>query len=94
MIPSEAEGKHIKVVVVPQTISGTMGETAEYKVEAFVREGYEDPSSPGSDVELGKGVNIFLAGDSTVKDYSANGMYMSGKAQARRFMGRIFAEFL
>lgn len=81
-IPSEAEGKRIKVVVIPQTISGTTGEAAEYKVEAFVREGYEDPSSTGSDIELGKGVNIFLAGDSTVKDYSANGMYMSGKAQA------------
>ena len=92
-IPSEAEGKHIKVVVIPQTISGTTGEAAEYKVEAFVREGYEDPSSTGSDIELGKGVNIFLAGDSTVKDYSANGMYMSGKAQAEGSWGEYLQSF-
>ena len=92
-IPSEAEGKRIKVVVIPQTISGTTGEAAEYKVEAFVREGYEDPSSTGSDIELGKGVNIFLAGDSTVKDYSANGMYMSGKAQAEGSWGEYLQSF-
>lgn len=49
------KAKHIKVVVIPQTISGTTGEAAEYKVEAFVREGLEDPSSTGSDIELGKG---------------------------------------
>lgn len=92
-IPAEAAGKHIKVTVTPQTISGTTGVALSYQVEAFVREGYENPSGGGSDIELGDGVNIFLAGDSTVKDYSANGMYMSGKAQAEGSWGEFLQTF-
>ena len=93
-IPSEAEGKHIKVVVIPQTISGTTGEAAEYKVEAFVREGYEDPSSTGSDIELGKGVNIFPCRRFYGKGLFCKRNVYVRQGTGRRFMGRIFAEFL
>lgn len=92
-ITADAAGKHIKVVVIPQTISGTVGTELSYQVEAFVREGYENPSAGSSDITLGDGVNIFLAGDSTVKDYSASGMYMSGKAQAEGSWGEFLQSF-
>ena len=44
-------------------MSGNKAAEKSYKVEAFVRDGFEDPSG-STDIELGDGVNIFLAGDS------------------------------
>lgn len=85
-------GNYIKVVVVPETLSGNKAAEKSYKVEAFVRDGFEDPSG-STDIELGDGVNIFLAGDSTVKDYSAAGMYMSGKAQSEGAWGEFLQSF-
>jgi len=93
VIPKEAIGKQIKVVVEPETLSGAKGTPQAYIVEAVVKDGYEDPSGGGSDITLGDGVNVFLAGDSTVKDYSANGMYMSGKAQAEGSWGEFIQAF-
>lgn len=91
-IEKAAIGKYIKVTVTPETVSGAKGEAASYQVEAFIRDGYENPSS-GSDITLGEGVNIFLAGDSTVKDYSAAGMYNSGKALKEGSWGEFIQEF-
>ncbi len=80
-VGEDAVGKYIKVVVTPQTISGVVGQPQSYVVEPVVAEGYEEPSD-GSDIVRGEGINIFLAGDSTVKDYSANGMYYTnGKGE-------------
>ena len=86
-------GNYIKVVVVPETLSGNKAAEKSYKVEAFVRDGFEDPSG-STDIELGDGVNIFLAGDSTVKDYSAAGMYMSGKAQSEGAWGEFLQSLI
>ncbi|MCM1326975.1 MAG: pectinesterase family protein [Bacteroidales bacterium] len=91
-IEKAAIGKYIKVTVTPETVSGATGEAASYQVEAFVRDGYENPSG-GSDITLGEGINIFLAGDSTVKDYSANGMYNSGKALNEGAWGEFLQNF-
>ena len=77
-IDMEAEGKYIRVTVTPETFSGTIGEPKSFTVEQVVREGWNDPTG-GGDITLGDGVNIFLAGDSTVMDYSAKGMYNGGK---------------
>ncbi len=74
-------GSKIKLVVAPETVSGNKGTEVSYTVEVAVKDGYEDPSNPSGDITLGDGINIFLAGDSTVKDYSANGMYMGGIGQ-------------
>ena len=93
IIPKEAIGKKIKVVVEPELLNGTKGTTASYTVEEDVRDGFEDPSGGSSDIILGNGVNVFLAGDSTVKDYSANGMYMGGKAQQEGSWGEFIQTF-
>lgn len=71
-------GKYIKVTVTPQTVSGKTGTAQSYILENAIADGYEDPSNPDGDISLGDGINIFLAGDSTVKDYSAAGMYNNG----------------
>lgn len=91
-ITKDAIGKYIEVEVVPENISGIKSEAVSYKADAYVREGYEDPTG-STDIELGDGVNVFLAGDSTVKDYSASGMYMSGKAQAEGSWGEYLQTF-
>lgn len=93
IIPKEAIGKKIKVVVEPELLNGTKGTTASYTIEEDVRDGFEDPSGGSSDITLGDGVNVFLAGDSTVKDYSANGMYMGGKAQQEGSWGEFIQTF-
>lgn len=85
-------GCYIKVEVIPKTASGNTGTKAAYQVEEVVREGYEDPSG-GGNVVTGDGINIFLAGDSTVKDYSAEGMYNSGNAQNMGSWGEFFQSY-
>ncbi len=92
-ITAEDIGYQIKVVVTPMTVSGTVGEVAEYTVEETVRDGYEDPDASGSDVILGDGVNIFLVGDSTVKDYSAAGIWSGGNARNEGAWGEFFQSY-
>ena len=92
-IPANAVGKKIKVKVTPVTLSGKTGTPAEYTVEETVREGYEDPSAGTGDIELGDGINIFLAGDSTVRDYSASGMNSSGKTRDEGAWGEFLQMF-
>ena len=74
-------GYQIKVVVTPETITGKVGTEASSTVEEAVKEGYEEPGASGSDAILGDGVNIFLVGDSTVRDYSASGIWSNGAAR-------------
>ena len=92
-IPANAVGKKIKVKVTPVTLSGKTGTPAEYTVEETVREGYEDPSAGTGDIELGDGINIFLAGDSTVRDYSASGLNSSGKTRDEGAWGEFLQMF-
>ncbi|MCH5257295.1 MAG: chitobiase/beta-hexosaminidase C-terminal domain-containing protein [Lachnospiraceae bacterium] len=91
-IEEKAVGKYIKVTVTPQTISGKSGTSQSYIMEEAVKEGYEDPSS-GSDIVMGDGINIFLAGDSTVKDYSPNGMYEKGQGENLGSWGEFLQSF-
>lgn len=67
-IQTEDVGSKIKVVVTPATTSGKTGTAKEATVSDDVQPGYE--TAEKGEVVLGSGVNIFLAGDSTVKDYS------------------------
>lgn len=85
-------GCRIKVVVTPLTLSGEGGEAKSYTLAETVKEGWNDPSAPGS-AALGQGINLFLAGDSTVKDYSAKGMYNSGINQAEGSWGEFLQSF-
>ncbi|MDE7267626.1 MAG: hypothetical protein K2N89_09195 [Lachnospiraceae bacterium] len=84
-------GYLIKVEVTPTVASGTAGTKASFQLENAVSEGWEEPGQ--SDAVLGDGINIFLAGDSTVKDYSAKGMYNSGKAQDLGSWGEFIQEY-
>ncbi len=86
-------GCRIKVSVTPLTLSGEMGETKSYTLLETVKEGWNDPGAAPGDVALGQGVNIFLAGDSTVKDYSAQGMYNDGKNQSEGSWGEFLQAF-
>jgi len=85
-------GKTIKVVVRPELISGITGTEKSYTLVEKVKEGYEDPSNAGA-AELGEGINVFLAGDSTVKDYSAKGIYQGGKISAEGSWGEYLQSF-
>lgn len=78
-IPMECAGQYIMAVVTPITINGNAGE-AKYIIdtEKPVSSTWSDPDNQGS-IAPGSGINIYLAGDSTVKDYSAEGIYNGGK---------------
>ncbi len=91
-IAKEDVDAQIKVVVTPTTISGKTGEAGSATVAEKVINEYEDPSGSG-DAELGDGVNIFLVGDSTVMDYSAAGMYTSGKARNEGSWGEFLQSY-
>ncbi|MCR4937029.1 MAG: hypothetical protein K5987_02555, partial [Lachnospiraceae bacterium] len=79
-IPMDCAGKYLMVVVTPMALSGRTGD-AEFllnKGDQPVSNNWSDPDNKES-IAPGSGINIYLAGDSTVKDYSALGMYNSGK---------------
>ena len=86
-------GALIKVVVTPTTFSGVVGTSKSYTLIETVGEGWDDPGAAPGDVEVGQGINIFLAGDSTVKDYSAKGMYNDGKIQLEGSWGEFLQAF-
>ncbi|MBO5228327.1 MAG: hypothetical protein J6B39_04970, partial [Lachnospiraceae bacterium] len=79
-ITSEDIGAKIKVVVTPMNVENAAGKAASYTLDESVREGYDNPDASGAEAVLGTGVNVYLAGDSTVKDYSAKGMYQSANS--------------
>lgn len=93
-LTSEDIGAKIKVVVRPENVDGTTGTKAEFVVAETVRDGYEDPSASKAEAALGDGINVYLAGDSTVKDYSAAGMYMNGDIRGEGSWGEYLQEFL
>ena len=76
-ITKAASGKYIKVEVTPETVDGRTGEAKSVILEEVIGTDYVDPSS-GSNITIGEGINVYLAGDSTVKDYSAKGMWNGG----------------
>lgn len=92
-ITKEDVGSHIKVTVTPTTVSGRTGTVESCTVEAVVGDGYEDPDATGGDAVLGDGVNIFLAGDSTVKDYSATGINSGGTARNEGAWGEFLQSY-
>ncbi len=92
-IPMECAGKYIMVVVTPITVGGKQG-TAKYEIAETkaVGDTWINPDNQG-ELAPGEGINIFLAGDSTVKDYSAKGMYQGGKINALGSWGEFFQKF-
>lgn len=92
-IPMACAGKYIMAVVTPITTSGLVGE-AKYIIdtEKTVSSVWNDPSNPGS-IAPGSGINVYLAGDSTVKDYSAAGIYNGGKILTAGSWGEYLQAF-
>lgn len=92
-IPMECAGSYIMAVVTPITNYGDMGE-AKYILdkEKPVSNTWSDPDNEGS-IAPGSGINIYLAGDSTVKDYSANGIYNGGKTLDSGSWGEYLQNF-
>ncbi|MBQ9519646.1 MAG: hypothetical protein IJR59_07115, partial [Firmicutes bacterium] len=92
-IPMECAGKYIMAVVTPMTVSGLAGEAAYIiRTEKTVSSNWSDPDNQGS-IAPGSGINIYLAGDSTVKDYSAAGIYNGGKILSAGSWGEYFGNF-
>ncbi len=65
-IASDDAGNYIKAVVTPETVNGKKGTPKSIKLENLVQVG---SSGGGNEIPDGERVNIYLAGDSTVKTY-------------------------
>lgn len=92
-ITSDDIGAKIRVVVIPMNVNNIEGVAANYTVEEVVREGYDNPDASKAEAVLGTGINVYLAGDSTVKDYSGNGMNQSANSTEGSW-GEYFQAFL
>ena len=81
-LTKEDSGCKIAATVTPMTRDGTTASPATIQLDATVKDGFAVPAkaAAGRPRALGK-VNVFLAGDSTVKDYSADGMWSGGKTR-------------
>ncbi len=92
-IPMECAGKFLMAVVTPMTLNGLAG-NAKYIIdtEKTVSSNWSDPDNEGS-IAPGSGINIYLAGDSTVKDYSAAGIYNGGKILSAGSWGEFLQNF-
>jgi pectin methylesterase-like acyl-CoA thioesterase/lysophospholipase L1-like esterase len=65
-ITSADAGSYIKAVVTPETVNGLKGTQKSIQLDNLVRVG---TSGGGNEIPDGQRVNIYLAGDSTVKTY-------------------------
>ncbi len=74
-------GGIIRVEVIAENGGANKGETAVARLDAKVLQGSaaQVTGVPEKGERVKGKINIFLAGDSTVKDYSDIGMYMNGK---------------
>jgi lysophospholipase L1-like esterase len=66
-ITSADAGNYIKAVVTPETVNGLKGSPMSIKLDNLVRVG--SSSGGGNEIPDGQRVNIYIAGDSTVKTY-------------------------
>ncbi|MCD8090367.1 MAG: pectinesterase family protein [Clostridiales bacterium] len=92
-ISTACTGLYLLAVVTPITNYGLEGGPGYVLVyENTVSDTWSDPDNPGS-IAPGSGINIYLAGDSTVKDYSAKGMYNNGAILSAGSWGEFLQEF-
>lgn len=86
---------NIRCEVVAESAGVNKGETKVINLASIVREGYAEVAKTSETIGLreeGK-INIFLAGDSTVKDYSELGMYQGGKNRDEGSWGEYLQNF-
>ena len=81
LISTADSGFNLKAVITPCARGGKPGKPVTVKLDKKVNEGYSIPAKAAAGTirprSEGK-VNVFLASDSTCKDYSANGMWSNG----------------
>ncbi|MBR1443910.1 MAG: hypothetical protein IJ583_10315 [Firmicutes bacterium] len=88
-------GKKIKVKVVPKSAGGLKADAKEF-LNDYTVDGTKwiDPDdATGIDPDASK-INVYLAGDSTVKDYSADGMWNKGVIEDKGSWGEFLPYFL
>jgi lysophospholipase L1-like esterase len=86
-----AVGKFVKVVIIPEYVSGAQGEAKSFITESALKEG-SDSGESADTTRVGK-TAIFLAGDSTVKDYSAGAINNTGLTRVEGSWGEYLDEF-
>lgn len=82
LITSADSGFNLKAVITPISRGGSRGKEAEARLDKKINDGYAVPSNAAAVRPRAEGkVNVFLASDSTCKDYSAAGMWNNGQAR-------------
>ncbi|MGI5071017.1 hypothetical protein HRO26_07720 [Treponema pectinovorum] len=82
LISKEDSGFYIKAVISPMSRGGATAKPIIVSLDKKINEGYSIPSKATSIRPRAEGkVNVFLASDSTCKDYSALGMWSAGQTR-------------
>lgn len=94
LIQSDDTGAVIRCVVTPQGRGGEKEKPVEAKLDAAVNAGYAAPANVAADRPRVTGaVNVFLASDSTCKDYSAAGMWNGGQTRNEGAWGEFIQDY-
>ena len=82
LIQAEDAGGTIRCRLFPMNRHGDKADLIETKLDKKINEGYAIPANVAADRPRVNGaVNVFLASDSTCKDYSARGMWNGGQTR-------------
>ena len=94
LISKEDSGCTIECVVTPMTRGGKPGKQVKEKLDEKIKDGYAIPANAKADRPRTAGkVNVFLASDSTCKDYSAVGMWNGGQTRNEGAWGEFLQCF-
>jgi lysophospholipase L1-like esterase len=94
LLTSADQNAKISATVTPRLRNGKEGKAVEVKLAATVKEGRAVASKGAvGGVRAEDKVNIFLAGDSTVRDYSDKGMWSGGKTRDEGAWGEFLQSY-
>ena len=94
LIQGEDSGSIIRCLVIPASRAGDSSKPVEAKLDKTVNEGYAIPANATADRPRVNGaVNVFLASDSTCKDYSALGMWNGGQVRNEGSWGEFLQAY-
>lgn len=94
LLTKEDSGFIITCVVTPKIRGRDAEKPVTAKLDKKVNDGYAYPSKAAADrPRTADAINIFLAGDSTVKDYSASGMWNGGQTRNEGAWGEFLQSF-
>ncbi|MBQ8679270.1 MAG: hypothetical protein IJ530_05860 [Treponema sp.] len=94
LIQGDDAGGIIRCLILPQTRGGDTAKPIEAKLDKKINEGYAIPANAAADRPRVNGaVNVFLASDSTCKDYSALGMWNGGQVRNEGAWGEFLQAY-